>query len=107
MTMQEPYTIYFAGHLFDHKDLAGNALLASYIDRGSRGRYQCILPQDLEQRGIGPMGIRDQDLRAVMECDLSLVQLRRGGAGFRGGCGIHVREDAGHPDGDTSDRLPA
>ena len=70
--MADPYTIYFAGHLFDHKDLAGNALLASHIDSGSQGRYQCILPQDLEQRGIGPMGIRDQDLRAVMECDLSL-----------------------------------
>lgn len=70
--MTEPYTIYFAGHLFDHKDLAGNALLASHIDSCSQGRYQCILPQDLEQRGIGPMGIRDQDLRAVMECDLSL-----------------------------------
>ncbi len=70
--MTEPYTIYFAGQLFDHKHLAGNALLASHIDNDSQGRYQCILPQDLEQRGIGPMGIRDQDLRAVMECDLAL-----------------------------------
>ena len=70
--MTAPYTIYFAGQLFDHKHLAGNALLASYIDGDSDGRYKCILPQDLEQRGIGPMGIRDQDLRAVMECDLSL-----------------------------------
>ena len=70
--MAEPYTIYFAGQLFDHKHLAGNALLASHIDGDSQGRYRCILPQDLEQRGIGPMGIRDQDLRAVMECDLSL-----------------------------------
>ena len=70
--MVEPYTIYFAGQLFDHKHLAGNALLASHIDGDSEGRYHCILPQDLEQRGIGPMGIRDQDLRAVMECDLSL-----------------------------------
>ena len=67
-----PFTIYFAGQLFDHKHLAGNALLASRIDRASEGRYLCILPQDLEQRGIGPMGIRDQDLRAVMECDLAL-----------------------------------
>ena len=67
-----PYTIYFAGQLFDHKHLAGNALLASYIDGDSQGRYRCVLPQDLEQRGIGPMGIRDQDLRAVMECDLAL-----------------------------------
>ena len=70
--MTEPYTIYFAGQLFDHKHLAGNALLASHIDNDSQGRYQCILPQDLEQRGIGPMGIRDQDLRAVIECDLAL-----------------------------------
>ncbi len=69
---QAPFTIYFAGHLFDHKDLAGNALLGSRIDELSEGRYQCILPQDLEQRGIGPMGIRDQDLKAVMECDLAL-----------------------------------
>jgi len=70
--MNEPYTIYFAGQLFDHKHLAGNALLASHIDSSSQGRYRCVLPQDLEQRGIGPMGIRDQDLRAVMECDLAL-----------------------------------
>ena len=70
--MNEPYTIYFAGQLFDHKHLAGNALLASHIDGDSQGRYRCVLPQDLEQRGIGPMGIRDQDLRAVMECDLAL-----------------------------------
>lgn len=69
---QSPFTIYFAGHLFDHKDLAGNALLASHIDEQSGGRYKCILPQDLEQRGIGPMGIRDQDLKAVMECDLAI-----------------------------------
>lgn len=70
--MNEPYTIYFAGQLFDHKHLAGNALLASHIDGDSQGRYRCVLPQDLEQRGIGPMRIRDQDLRAVMECDLAL-----------------------------------
>ena len=70
--MTTPYTIYFAGQLFDHKHLAGNALLASHIDSLSEGRYRCVLPQDLEQRGIGPMGIRDQDLRAVMECDLAL-----------------------------------
>ena len=72
MSDDSPYTIYFAGHLFDHKDLSGNALLAAQIDEQSGGRYRCILPQDLEQRGIGPMGIRDQDLKAVMECDLAL-----------------------------------
>ena len=70
--MTLPFTIYFAGQLFDHKHLSGNALLAAHIDSVSEGRYRCVLPQDLEQRGIGPMGIRDQDLRAVMECDLAL-----------------------------------
>lgn len=70
--MTLPLTIYFAGQLFDHKHLVGNALLASHIDAASEGLYRCVLPQDLEQRGIGPMGIRDQDLRAVMECDLAL-----------------------------------
>ena len=72
MTMSAPYTIYFAGHLFDHKDLAGNALLGAQIDDASAGRFKCVLPQDLEQRDIGPMGIRDQDLNAVVECDLAL-----------------------------------
>ncbi len=70
--MTAEYTIYFAGQLFDHKHLAGNALLASHIDSGSDGRYRCVLPQDLEQRGVSAAGIRDQDLRAVMECDLAL-----------------------------------
>ena len=72
MSDESPYTVYFAGQLFDHKDLAGNALLGSHIDEQSGGRYRCVLPQDLEQRGIGPMGIRDQDLKAVMECDLAI-----------------------------------
>ena len=72
MSDDPSYTVYFAGPLFDQKDLAGNALLGYQIHEQSGGRYQCILPQDLEQRGIGPMGIRDQDLKAVMECDLAL-----------------------------------
>ena len=86
MPMTRPYTIYFAGHLFDHKDLAGNALLGAQINQVSGGRYRCILPQDLEQRDIEPMGIRDQDLKAVMECDLALFnfdgsELDSGGGG--------------------------
>ncbi len=72
MSGDSAYSVYFAGALFDHKDLAGNALLASHIDEQSSGRYRCILPQDLEQRGVGPVEIRDQDLKAVMECDLAI-----------------------------------
>ncbi len=70
--MQGPYRVYFAGPLFDHKILQGNALLASHIEGESEGRYKCVLPQDLEQRGVSSMEIRDQNLRALMECDLAL-----------------------------------
>ena len=70
MTMQ--YTIYFAGPLFDHKILQGNALLASHIENVSQGRYRCVLPQNLEQRGVSSLEIRDQNLRALMQCDLAL-----------------------------------
>ena len=70
MTMQ--YTIYFAGPLFDHKILQGNALLASHIENVSQGRYRCVLPQNLEQRGVSSLEIRDQNLRALMQSDLAL-----------------------------------
>ncbi len=70
--MPSPYTIYFAGPLFDHKILQGNALLAAHIEAASQERYRCVLPQDLEQQGVSSIEIRDQNLRALMECDLAL-----------------------------------
>ena len=70
--MLSPYTIYFAGPLFDHKILQGNALLAAHIEAASQERYRCVLPQDLEQQGVSSIEIRDQNLRALMECDLAL-----------------------------------
>jgi len=70
--MSKTFKIYFAGELFDHKDLIGNALLASYIERTSNGRYQCILPQDLEQTTERAVDIRNQDLKQVIQCDLAL-----------------------------------
>ena len=70
--MPESYTVYFAGPLFDHKILQGNALLASHIESVSDSRYRCILPQNLEQLGVSSMEIRDQNLRSLMECDLAL-----------------------------------
>ena len=66
------YTIYFAGELFDHKHLLGNALLAAHIERLSNGRYRCVLPQDLEQTGSRAVDIRNQDLIGVATCDLAL-----------------------------------
>jgi hypothetical protein len=66
------YSIYFAGDLFDHKHLIGNALLAEAIEKYSDGRYVCVLPQDLEQATERAADIRNQDLKQVMACDLSL-----------------------------------
>ena len=66
------YTIYFAGELFDHKHLIGNALLASHIEGLSGGRYMCVLPQDLEQTESRAVDIRNQDLIGVATCDLAL-----------------------------------
>ncbi len=70
--MSIEYTIYFAGELFDHKHLIGNALLASHIERLSDGRYRCVLPQDLEQTDSRAVDIRNQDLIGVATCDLAL-----------------------------------
>ncbi len=70
--MSHTRRIYFAGDIFDHKDLVGNALLGRYIDRVSQGRYACVLPQDLEQASHRAVNIRNQDLLQVMQCDVAL-----------------------------------
>ena len=66
------YSIYFAGDLFDHKHLIGNAILAEAIELNSDGRYACVLPQDLEQATERAADIRNQDLKQVIACDLCL-----------------------------------
>jgi nucleoside 2-deoxyribosyltransferase len=70
--MNTVFKVYFAGPLFNHKELIGNILLASHIDQHSEGRYQCILPQDLEQTTEKSVDIRNQDLKQVIECDLAI-----------------------------------
>ena len=70
--MKQALTIYFAGDLFDHKDLVGNALLAAAIDSRSEGSYKCILPQNLELPSNRAEVIRNNDLKQVLECDLAL-----------------------------------
>lgn len=66
------FTIYFAGALFDHRQLTGNALLADAIEQGSDGWYQVVLPQNLEQATNRAVTIRNQDLKQVIACDLAL-----------------------------------
>lgn len=70
--MHEPYTIYFAGDLFDHKHLIGNAVLADFIERLSDGRYACQVPQNFEMVSFRGVDIRNIDLKEVMACDLGL-----------------------------------
>ncbi len=70
--MDNPFTIYFGGSLFNHKDLTGNALLAEYIEKCSDHKYQCCLPQNMEQHQTTAVDIRNKDITKVLECDLGL-----------------------------------
>lgn len=65
-------TVYFASELFSLKHLIGNAYLAEAIYEKSHGRYLCVLPQNLEQRGNTAHSIRDQDILTLLQCDLGL-----------------------------------
>ena len=64
--------VYFAGDLFDSKDLGGNVMLASAIEEISRGRYEIILPQngECEVKERTSQSIRDCDFQQLFSCDL-------------------------------------
>ena len=67
--------IYFAGDLFDHKDLAGNLILADAIEKASNNRYQIMLPQDGECEVVNrtSQSIRDADFKLLFNCDLVIA----------------------------------
>ncbi|MDC0230196.1 nucleoside 2-deoxyribosyltransferase [Deltaproteobacteria bacterium] len=69
----EQNLVYFAGDLFNHKDLTGNLLLAEAIEIESSGRYVCVLPQHLEQSTNRSIDIRNNDLSKIVSADLILV----------------------------------
>jgi nucleoside 2-deoxyribosyltransferase len=69
---RKSYTVYFGSELFSLKHLIGNAYLAEAIYEKSHGRFLCVLPQNLEQRGNTAQSVRDQDIRTLLECDLGL-----------------------------------
>ena len=69
---QPTYSVYFGGELFSTKHLLGNVALADAIRRRSGGRFQPLLPQVLEQRDTTAQAIRDQDIRALLACDLGI-----------------------------------
>ena len=70
--MSNQFTVYFAGGLFNHKDLTGNALLAQYLEKCSEKKYRCYLPQDVEQHHTSAREIRNELIMNLIECDLGL-----------------------------------
>ena len=72
MESPRPLRIYFAGDLFDCKDLGGNLMLAQAIERRSDGRYQVMLPQDgeCEVTQRTSQSIRDADFELLFSCDV-------------------------------------
>ena len=71
--MSQKFSIYFAGDLFNHKDLIGNLLLSEAIEKGSAGRFVCVVPQHLEQSTNRSIEIRNNDLSEIVKADLILV----------------------------------
>lgn len=67
------YTVYFGGELFSLKHLIGNAWLAEAIYEKSHGKFRCVLPQDFLPPGRSARTIRDYSLRALVACDLALL----------------------------------
>jgi len=71
--MSQNHSIYFAGDLFNHKDLIGNLLLSEAIEKNSVGRFVCVVPQHLEQSTNRSIDIRNNDLSEVVKADLILL----------------------------------
>lgn len=63
---------YFGGELFSLKHLLGNVALAQAIKRVSNGKYEGVLPQDLEVTEKRGKAIRDVDILTLLSCDLAL-----------------------------------
>ena len=65
--------VYFAGGLFDHKELSGNILLAKKIEQLSDGHYQILLPQDFESAQTDATSVRNNDYKLLLTCDLIIA----------------------------------
>jgi hypothetical protein len=72
MKKEPSYAVYFAGELFSATHLIGNAYLAEAIFERSHGRFQCVLPQNIEHRSLSAQSVRDRNLRTLAACDLAL-----------------------------------
>lgn len=66
------YSYYFAGGLFNHKDIVGNLLLSEKVYEVSVGKYESILPQNLEAPEGRAEQIRNNDISALLKADLAI-----------------------------------
>lgn len=66
---------YFAGALFNHKELVGNRLLMDAVKDCSGGRWLANFPQESSENQFrpSPLQIRDHDLALVLEADAALI----------------------------------
>ena len=66
----EAIRIYWAGGLFDHKELIGNLQLADAVRSCSEGRYIVSLPQNGDaETSRDALSIRNADLQLLISCD--------------------------------------
>ena len=66
-----PFIIYWAGALFNHKELLGNQILANSVKNLSNGRYDVRLPQDFQtEPSAKAVDIRNADLAELAHCDM-------------------------------------
>jgi nucleoside 2-deoxyribosyltransferase len=63
---------YLGGELFSLKHLLGNVALAQAINRVSDGKYEAVLPQEVEITKKRGKAIRDVDILSLLSCDLAL-----------------------------------
>ena len=67
--MSRAKKVYWAGSLFDLKELIGNRMLADAFDRQAAGRWQAVLPQESTANGTRSDSIRDNDLEMLFASD--------------------------------------
>ena len=62
--------IYWAGALFNHKEVIGNLMVAKAVENVSDGRYIVKLPQDFQTSpSAAAVDIRNTDLTELVQCD--------------------------------------
>ena len=61
--------VYWAGALFNIKDLVGNRMLADAFDRKAKGCWEALLPQESESGNMRTNAIRDNNLELLFSSD--------------------------------------